>query len=447
VVKLGWRRAGGSGARPGGCALAQAARELAGAQLVVVHGGGAQVTALSGRLGIETRMAGGRRITDAASLEVLEMVVAGRLNVELCAALRRLGLAAVGLHAGSGVIRARRRPPGSVSGGGPDPIDFGLVGDVTGFDTALLAGLWRDGYLPVLSCLGLDQSGQVLNLNGDLAASQLAAALTADSLVAVTAVGGVRADATDPATRLPQLTIAEAARGHRRWASESGMIPKLEEACAAIDGGRARRAHRRPGRDRHRPDRRRFQRSAWALTSALEFAQPRGKLAAVSPRANRMRLYSAFTLAVVLAVALLAASVPAAQAPEIRVATVADVQKRIKNRAQRAVLVNVWATWCQPCVKEMPGHPARLPREQGPRAAAGAGVGRPQGQAPRVRSSWRAGGGFPQLPQDRRRHAVHQRPGPQVGRHHAPPRCCSTVKETSCNCGRGQSATKRSLAS
>ena len=218
-------------------ALAQAAGALPGAQLAVVHGGGAQVTALSGRLGIETRMAGGRRITDAASLEVLEMVVAGRLNVELCASLRRAGLTAVGLHAGSGVIRARRRPPRVVSGGGPDPIDFGLVGDVTGFDTALLAALWRDGYLPVLSCLGLDDTGQVLNLNGDLAASQLAAALTADSLVAVTAVGGVRADAADPATRLPRLTIAEARAAIADGRVKGGMIPKLEEACAAIDGG------------------------------------------------------------------------------------------------------------------------------------------------------------------------------------------------------------------
>jgi acetylglutamate kinase len=110
----------------------RAALDAAPARFVVVHGGGAQVTALSSRLGLETRQVGGRRITDAPTLEVLQMVVAGRLNVELCAALRRQGARAVGLHAGSGVIRARRRPPRVVSGGGPDPVDFGLVGDVTG---------------------------------------------------------------------------------------------------------------------------------------------------------------------------------------------------------------------------------------------------------------------------------------------------------------------------
>src|SRR5687768_4765550 len=150
--------------------LAAAWARMTDALLVVVHGGGAQVTALSERLGIETRMAGGRRITDAAALDVLQMVVAGRLNVQLCATLQRVGLPAVGLHAGSAVIQVRHRPPRVVSGAGPDPIDFGLVGDVTGFDLRLLDALAREGYLPVLSCLGLDSAAQVLNVNADLAA-------------------------------------------------------------------------------------------------------------------------------------------------------------------------------------------------------------------------------------------------------------------------------------
>jgi acetylglutamate kinase len=207
------------------------------ARILLVHGGGAQVTALSGRLGVETKMVGGRRITDAATLEVLEMVVAGRLNVELCAALRGLGVRAVGLHAGSGVLRARKRPPRVVSGGGPDPIDFGLVGDVVGIDRPLLDALWAGGYLPVVSCLGLSDEGQVLNLNADLAASQMAAALEADTLVAVTAVGGVRRDPKAPATRLAALTVAEGRAAIASGVVTGGMIPKLEEAFAAIAAG------------------------------------------------------------------------------------------------------------------------------------------------------------------------------------------------------------------
>ena len=216
-----------------------AASQLAG-QGLVVHGGGAQVTALATRLGLPTQMAGGRRITDAATLEVMEMVVAGRLNVDLCAALQAAGIAAVGLHAGSGVIRARRRPPRIMSGAGPAPIDFGLVGDVIGFNLALLATLAAAGYLPVLSCLGLDQTeqkGQVLNLNADLAASQLAIALGAEALVAVTAVGGVRREISDPGSRISRLTVAEARAAIADGTVKGGMIPKLEEAAAAIDAG------------------------------------------------------------------------------------------------------------------------------------------------------------------------------------------------------------------
>jgi acetylglutamate kinase len=206
-------------------------------KLVIVHGGGAQVTALAGRLGVKTQLVGGRRITDAPALEVLEMVIAGKLNVDLCAALRACKVRAVGLHAGSGVLQARRRPPRVVSGGGPDPVDFGLVGDVVGFDRFLLETLLGAGYLPVLSCLGLAEDGQVLNLNADLAASQLAAALEAETLIAVTAVGGVRRDRGDPSTRLPTLTVAEARAAIASGVVTGGMIPKLEEACTAIAAG------------------------------------------------------------------------------------------------------------------------------------------------------------------------------------------------------------------
>ena len=207
--------------------------------LAVVHGGGAQVTALAGRLGVETRMVGGRRITDAAALDVLEMVVAGKLNVELCAALQARGVRAVGLHAGSGILRARRRPPRVISGAGPDPIDMGLVGDVVGFDLPLLEALWAASRVPVLSSLGLE-GGAVLNLNADLVASQLAAALCASSLIAVTAVGGVRRDKDDPNSRIGRLTVAEARLAITDGTVQGGMIPKLEEAFAPLEAGVAR---------------------------------------------------------------------------------------------------------------------------------------------------------------------------------------------------------------
>jgi acetylglutamate kinase len=238
VVKLGGDVLEGAALAAVAESLRAVAHETSHA-LAVVHGGGAQVTALAGRLGIETRMVGGRRITDAATLEVLELVVAGKLNVELCAALQAHGVRAVGLHAGSGVLRARRRPPRVISGAGPEPIDMGLVGDVVSFDLPLLEALWAAGRVPVLSSLGLE-GGAVLNLNADLVASQLAATLKASSLVAVTAVGGVRRDKDDPRSRIDRLTVSEARAAIAGGVVQGGMIPKLEEAFAPLAAGVAR---------------------------------------------------------------------------------------------------------------------------------------------------------------------------------------------------------------
>jgi acetylglutamate kinase len=205
--------------------------------LIIVHGGGSQATAMSERLGVPTRLAGGRRISDAATLEVIKMVVGGRLNIDVVASLRGLGIRAVGLCGGSGIVRARRRPPRQVAGAGEEPIDFGLVGDVESFDLSLLALLADAGYWPVLSCLSCDSTGLVLNINADVIASQLAAAVGASVLVAVTAIGGVRGDRDDPLTRISRLSVSEARAAIESGTVRGGMIPKLEEAFAPLAAG------------------------------------------------------------------------------------------------------------------------------------------------------------------------------------------------------------------
>src|SRR3954462_8671525 len=235
VIKLG-----GDVLTPPGLnvAAAEIARARAsGLRLVVVHGGGPQTTELSRRLGIEPKLVGGRRITDEASLDVVKMVVAGRLNVDLVAALRAAGVAAVGLAGSSGVIRAHRRPPRVVSGSGGEAIDFGLVGDVEGIDRALLDALDAGGYLPGVACLGADTAGTTLNINADVVASQLAAAVGAAALVACTAVGGVRRDRDDPATRISRLTVAQARAAIAAGVVQGGRIPKLEEGFAPLAAG------------------------------------------------------------------------------------------------------------------------------------------------------------------------------------------------------------------
>jgi acetylglutamate kinase len=194
------------------------------------------VTALARRLGVEANIVGGRRITDDPMLVIVKRVISG-LNVDLVAALRADGVPAFGVSGASGVIRAHRRPPRVVSGAGDAPIDFGLVGDIDGFDLDLLDALDARDALPVIACLGADTSGQVLNINADVVASQLAGAARAGALVACTAVGGVRRDKDDPATRLARLTVAEAKAAIADGTVQGGMIPKLEEAFAPLAAG------------------------------------------------------------------------------------------------------------------------------------------------------------------------------------------------------------------
>ncbi len=236
VVKVGGEVLAGDEVRTLATDLAELVAR--GARVAVVHGGGPQASELSRKLGIEVKQVAGRRITDAATLDVMKMVVAGKLNVDLCAALLAAGLQPVGLHGASALaVRAEHRPPRVVSGGGPDPIDFGHVGDVVGFNVKLLDQLIASGYSPVIACLGADAAGRVYNINADIVANQLAAALGAHHLFLVTSVPGVLRDVADPRTRLPLLTASDARAAIADGTVTGGMIPKLEEAIAVLATG------------------------------------------------------------------------------------------------------------------------------------------------------------------------------------------------------------------
>jgi acetylglutamate kinase len=214
-----------------------------GTPVLLVHGGGPQTSKLQEQLGMKPVQVAGRRVTDAATLDVLKMVVAGKLNVDLCAALLAAGARPVGLHGASAqVIAAKRRPPTVYAGAGPDPVDLGLVGDVTSVNHALLDLLLGAGFLPVLACLGAGADGQTYNINADTVANRLAVALGAQGLVLISDVPGVLRDVKDPASRIPSLTVAEGEALIRSGAVTRGMIPKLEESFAALAEG-VRRIH------------------------------------------------------------------------------------------------------------------------------------------------------------------------------------------------------------
>jgi len=210
-----------------------------GKNVVIVHGGGPQATELQKKLGQTPKIVAGRRITDAETLDVMKMIVAGLVNVDLCSALTKAGCKAVGLHgASSGAIRAKKRPPKVMAGAGPDPIDFGLVGDVTGVNKELLALLVDHGHVPVLACLGCNvETGQTYNINADTVANQVAVALDAKALVVVSDVPGVLKDIADPSSRIGKMTKAEADDAIANGVVTKGMIPKLEESFAAIASG------------------------------------------------------------------------------------------------------------------------------------------------------------------------------------------------------------------
>jgi acetylglutamate kinase len=210
----------------------------AGHRVLVVHGGGPQATELQERLGQRPHIVAGRRVTDDAALEVMKMTVAGGINVDLCAAIVRAGGRPVGLHGASSLaIRAARRPPVVVAGGGDAPIDFGWVGDVVGVNEELFGMLFDKGYVPVLACLGADERGAVYNINADTVACRVAVAVAADALVLVTDVGGVLSDVRDPASRVARLTLVEGERAIAEGTVTRGMIPKLTESFAALRAG------------------------------------------------------------------------------------------------------------------------------------------------------------------------------------------------------------------
>jgi acetylglutamate kinase len=236
VVKLGGEVVQG----PHMAAIAADIAEIraSGTTVVVVHGGGPQATDLQKKLGQTPNIIGGRRVTDADTLDVMKMIVAGKMNVDCCAARRAAGVKPVGLHgASANTVLAEKRPPKVVTGGGPDPVDFGFVGDVVGVNSELLSLLAGGGYVPVLACLGADAKGGVFNINADAVANQVAIRLDAQALVLVTDVPGVLRDVSDPSSRIGRLTVAEGKRAIEEGVITKGMIPKVEESFAAIAQG------------------------------------------------------------------------------------------------------------------------------------------------------------------------------------------------------------------
>ena len=203
---------------------------------VLVHGGGRKATKMAERLGIETQMVNGRRITDAAMLEVVTMVYGGLVNKNLVARLQANGENAIGLTgADANVIRSHKRPPVVVDG---SPVDFGFVGDVDAADGTMLSRLVEAGITPVVAPLTHDGNGHILNTNADTIASETAKALAAFydvTLIFSFEKKGVLRNPDDDNSVIPTINHADFERYKADGTISGGMLPKVENALHAID--------------------------------------------------------------------------------------------------------------------------------------------------------------------------------------------------------------------
>ena len=210
---------------------------------VLVHGGGRSATAMAASLGIESRMVGGRRITDEKMLEVVTMVYGGLVNKNIVAGLQAKGVKAIGLTGADGdVIRSHRRPLKRVrmDDGTEQMVDFGFVGDVDRVDAQLLVQLIEGGTVPVMAPLTHDGAGHILNTNADTIAASVACALAAHYDVTLTYCfekPGVLRDADDDSSVIPSINEQQFHQLTEEGVIAGGMIPKLENAFEAIRQG------------------------------------------------------------------------------------------------------------------------------------------------------------------------------------------------------------------
>ena len=218
---------------------------LVGIHPVIVHGGGPQIDALMKRLGKEPRFVGGMRVTDEETIEIVEMVLVGKINKEIVGLINHHGGRAVGLSGkDASLLRARRRLHRLPSG---EEVDIGLVGEVVAVSTEPIRLLEDAGFVPVIAPVGIGDAGETYNINADLVAGEMAAALGAEKLIHLTDVQGIVG--TD-GRLVSTLARKDAERLVREGVIDGGMLPKVESSLRALEAGTAK-AHIIDGRVPH----------------------------------------------------------------------------------------------------------------------------------------------------------------------------------------------------
>ncbi len=218
---------------------------LVGINPVIVHGGGPQIGALMKRLGKEPKFVGGMRVTDEETVEIVEMVLVGKINKEIVGLINHHGGRAVGLS------RQGRRPDPRPQAAAPDAerreVDIGLVGEVEAVNVEPIRLLEERGFIPVIAPVGVGERGETYNINADLVAGEVAAALGAEKLIHLTDVQGIKG--TD-GQLVSTLSRKEAERLMQAGVIDGGMLPKVESSLRALEAGTAK-AHIIDGRVPH----------------------------------------------------------------------------------------------------------------------------------------------------------------------------------------------------
>ncbi|HHU62286.1 MAG: acetylglutamate kinase [Bacillota bacterium] len=209
---------------------------------IVVHGGGPEVSNMMKRLGKEPQFIDGLRVTDSETMEIAQMVLIGKVNTDLVTLFNGYGGKAVGINGkDANLIKAKKHE---------SDVDLGFVGDVELVNPELLHTLNREGYIPIVSSVGVGEDGASYNINADLVAGMLAGALNAEKLILLTDVEGIYEDFSDPTSLFSSLTIAKAKELIAQGKIGQGMIPKVEACISALKKG-VGRTHIIDGRKLH----------------------------------------------------------------------------------------------------------------------------------------------------------------------------------------------------
>lgn len=200
-----------------------------GIKVVLVHGGGPEINAMLKRVGVESKFIGGLRYTDSETIDIVKMVLAGKVNKELVSALQLHGAKAIGMCGIDGQMIMAQKLEGD--------IDLGYVGQIQKVTTKPIIDALNNGYVPIISTIATSADGQCYNINADTAAARIASCLRAENLILMTDIAGLLSDKDDPSTLIPSVNVSDVPYLKKTGIISGGMIPKIDCCVEAVRRG------------------------------------------------------------------------------------------------------------------------------------------------------------------------------------------------------------------